>query len=92
MQNDARESLPQERRLERMSGETPVFLHSFLDWVWQGTERTSPEERGTRRDTVSFFSSNGLGWSGWAVRGSVWRGTDTSCKKGCRCADPMLFL
>ncbi len=37
--------LPQERRLERMSDETLVFLYSFLDWVWQGAERTSPERQ-----------------------------------------------
>ena len=35
---------------------------------------------------------NRLGWSGWAVRGSAWRRTDLNGEKGCRCADPVLFL
>ena len=38
------------------------------------------------------LSLKGVGWSGWAVRGSAWGKTDLNGEKDCRCADPTLFL
>ncbi len=44
------------------------------------------------RGKIFPLFQDGLGWSGWAVRGSAWRRTALHGERGCRCPDPVLFL